>query len=76
MEWQLVDEDNWIFGEKIRGIIRHQKAEIYFDEEWTGREGGWRWMIFGESLTGGYAPSRSAAIYCCELALGFKENEL
>lgn len=75
-EWQLVDKENWIYGEKIRGIIRSQKAEIYYDLDWKDEwGGGWRWMVFDGKLTGGYAPSRPVAIDLCELALGVVTDE-
>jgi hypothetical protein len=77
MEWQLVGTDNWIFGEKVRGLVRNKKAEIYYNDEWTGKEGGWRWKVFnGKPDVGGYAASRGWAIYNCELELGYEISEI
>ena len=44
MEWQFQGDDQWVFGKKIRGVVRYPIAEIYFDEEQTGRNGGWIWF--------------------------------
>lgn len=45
MEWQLMDGEcsSWAFGDKIRGIIRDRKAEVYFDEE---KNPGWIWFAW------------------------------
>jgi hypothetical protein len=75
MEWQLVDKDNWIFGEKIRGIVRDKKAEIYINESYNGKEGGWFWRVFGDKATGGVTYSRNQAIWVCEVALGITQKE-
>lgn len=50
MEWQLVGEDNWTFGPKVRGLVR-PVGEIYFDED---KPVGWRWMTFVGDRAGGY----------------------
>ncbi len=74
-EWQLVDTEleGWVFGVKIRGVVRIPLAEIYFDEEKDGRDGGWRWMIhFPPGISGGYVVTRYAAFAECERALGIE----
>lgn len=43
-EWQLVAEDQWIYGIKIRGLVRRPKAEVYFDGE--AKDYGWRWLVY------------------------------
>lgn len=78
-EWQMVGQDDWIFGEKIRGIVRTQLALVYYNEEPRNPEGGWIWRLLGEPCnaamaTGrpyrGASPSLSAAIWQAEQALG------
>lgn len=43
-EWQQTGIDEWVFGIKVRGLVRVPLAEIYFDEELNGR-GGWMWLV-------------------------------
>jgi len=47
MEWQLIDENDWILGEKVRGIVRHSIAEVWYDED-----KGWHWRLPGEGNRG------------------------
>ena len=71
MEWQFIGEDTWIFGLKVRGIVRQKFAEVYFNEGYEGREGGWRWRAFNSvPPQSGYEINRSAAIIAAEKALG------
>lgn len=67
-EWQLTGDDEWVFGEKVRGMVRQAVAEIYFDEDLDGSPGGWIW--FTREHGRGRAVSRPQAVYAVEAALG------
>ena len=76
-EWQHMGEDEWVFGVKVRGIIRHSYADIYFDEDlvgFVGTNGGWVWMVSAEAdgviTVRGTASSFTLAVASCEKALG------
>ncbi len=73
MKWQLVGEDDWNFGEEIRGMVRYPKASVYFDEDLVSPEGGWIWFVLGGPR--GKAHSRSDAARCVEAALGIVDNK-
>lgn len=64
-KWQMIRTDNWIYGEKIRGIIRTRLAEI-----WARDHGGWQWVV--GDISHGVAESLLSAIEKCEDALGEK----
>lgn len=56
MEWQLIGENEWIFGHKIRGIVRKRLAEVYYtDGNADGRSYGWVWFL---SINGNSHPPR------------------
>lgn len=75
-EWQMISgDDEWVFGIKIRGIVRELFAEIYFDPDRDDPEGGWRWMTYApipieEESPNGLAITYQGAIKKCEKALG------
>lgn len=46
MEWQFHGDDEWVFGRKVRGMVRWPRAEIYFNEELDSCKGGWIWMAW------------------------------
>jgi hypothetical protein len=79
-EWQMVSGDNeWVFGIKIRGIIRELFAEIYFDPDNDNPEGGWRWMVHAPTPIeveppNGFAINYQEAIKECEQALGINNG--
>lgn len=47
-EWQMVGHDEWVFGMKLRGIVRVQYANVYFDEDSNNPRGCWVWCLLGE----------------------------
>jgi hypothetical protein len=61
MEWQFTGDDQWIFGPKVRGLVR-MVAELYFDEAYEGRGGGWRWMTHVGNKVCGRAGSFREAV--------------
>lgn len=75
-EWQMISGDNeWVFGVKIRGIIRELLAEIYFDPDRDSPQGGWHWMTYAptpneEEPPSGLAINYQSAVKKCEKALG------
>ncbi len=75
-EWQFVGDNEWIFGVKVRGVIRKLVAEIYYDEDSNDRRGGWVWMTYqdGGMGTRGKSISRTFAIIDAEEALGIKDD--
>lgn len=58
MEWQLIDKDQWVFGKKIRGIIRIRYAEVYYSESTSENDysGGWIWFL--TNIPRNYNPPR------------------
>lgn len=70
--WQRTGEDEWEFGEMVRGMIRAPVGEMYFDEDLSGREGGWVWFTRGVSPENprGVAHTRQEAARRVEEALG------
>lgn len=72
-EWQQVRPDEWIFGEKVRGLVRLRLAEVYFDEGAEGREGGWVWMTHAELPARGKTAYLWDAVRRCEAALEVPE---
>jgi hypothetical protein len=72
MEWQCVWADEWVFGVKVRGMVRHPRGEIYNAKD-TGR---WRWLAYDDSgaeVVSGDAFDRVAAAAEVENALGIKD---
>jgi len=70
-EWQFVGEGHWIYGPKIRGMVRPALGEIDFDRGRDGPEGGWVW--FTQCLKDekrGVAINRPRAVFEVERALG------
>ena len=70
MIWQQHFEDEWVFGEMIRGMVRRPYfAEVYFDED---RDPGWVWYTtLSEGVSGprGQANTLDDAITICENVL-------
>lgn len=62
-EWQYIGDDQWIYGTKVRGLVRQRIAEVYFDEDCDSPLGGWQWMA-GQRR--GNAHSLAAAIQSAE----------
>ena len=77
-EWQMMSGNNeWVFGVKIRGIVRKPLAEVYFNEDIKqdgDPEYGWVWFAWTGRKDGqperGVACSLPAAVLFCENALG------
>ena len=78
-EWQMVGQDEWVFGEKIRGVVRSQLAELYYNEDSDHPAGGWIWLLLGKAYkqaktngkpTRGVSGSLSAAVWDAEEAMG------
>lgn len=42
LTWQCRGNDEWIFGEMVRGIVRKPVGEIYLDEE---QKQPWVWFL-------------------------------
>lgn len=75
-EWQLVFDDTWIFGLKIRGIVRQRLAEVWFDPDCLSREGGWHWLAYNTTPPRrGIAANRSLAIWEAEKRLGIVSDD-
>jgi hypothetical protein len=60
LTWQMLSEDSWVFGPKVRGIVRDYYAQVYFDEE-IGKMGsehehspeyGWVWIAHVDRVLG------------------------
>lgn len=74
-EWMMTGNDEWVFGIKLRGVVCYPLAEIYFDEDKEGPEGGWRWIVhpplpLETQPPGGYTTNFEHAIGSCEESLG------
>jgi len=65
-EWQMYGQDEWMFGIKIRGIVRNPLAEIYFDDE---KNYGWIWLLLDGTEKRGVEPNLQFAIKAAEEAL-------
>lgn len=50
-EWQHTGNNDWIFGMKVRGLVRDPRAEIYFNDS-DGPTGGWVWMAWPSGRPG------------------------
>ncbi len=83
-EWQYQGDNTWVYGVKVRGIIRKKDADIYFDEgiekpgydggpsSWT--EYGWRWLVYKDGwINRGISINLQAAIEICEKEMGVTE---
>jgi hypothetical protein len=68
-EWQFIGDDQWIFGEKIRGLVRRRIAEVYFDEDLDDPRGGWVWMTWSTEAKRGNSYTLEEAVECCESEL-------
>ena len=73
-EWQLIDENQWVFGHKVRGLVRERLAEVYYDEQ---KDPSWIWMCQGArteegQMTRGRANSLVFAVESAEEVLGIK----
>ena len=83
--WQRQGDD-WVFGWKIRGIVRSPVAEIWFQDdlsrlgpETLKGQAGWAWVV-RENYTGQNSGliiglsshNLTAAVEACEKALGFE----
>ena len=70
MEWQLIGDDHWVFGLKVRGVIRRRLAEVYHD---PNRQHPWVWMVRDKELTfakNGLGYNLSDALERAETLLG------
>lgn len=67
MDWQHLGDDSWVFGVKIRGLVRHYRGKVYFDEDCDNPQGGWHWMAGSRR---GLALSLPIAVAKVEQALG------
>lgn len=79
-EWQMVGEDDWVFGVRVRGLVRSTLAYFYFNEDINDERGGWVWCAPGTPpLTGqpprGVAGCRAHAARACEEALENQKGE-
>jgi hypothetical protein len=69
--WQRVGDDEWEFGEVVRGMIREPVAELYFDEDLAPV--GWVWMVLVLGNDGrGRAHNRREAARRVEEALNIR----
>jgi hypothetical protein len=74
-EWQLVGKDDWMFGRKVRGLVRRPMALAWRDESRHDPRGNWIWCAFprGDPVgTGGFATSLAAAVTAAEGALALE----
>ena len=60
-------------------MVRVIMAQVYFDEDRHGPEGGWVWLVMHpyrdyEKRHRGIAGSLSAAVWLCEEVLGIVEK--
>ena len=73
-EWQKFGEDEWAFGQKIRGVVREYKGMVYYSEEYK-KPCGYIWVARGNELAYAYEQrgmesSLTAAINQVEKAFG------
>jgi hypothetical protein len=80
--WQRTEGDNWRFGVMIRGVIRRSFAQVYYDEDLMGPDGGWVWLLLPHKEDDRYLfPARGRAIslqdavWAAEEALGLLKEE-
>lgn len=72
-EWQLIGDNEWIFGEKIRGLIRVILAEVYYDEDRDDPHGWWIWMAYKDEQTvRGVEGCLTSAVEAAEMAVSKK----
>lgn len=70
-EWQHLGDNDWVFGFKVRGVVRKRFAEVYYDED-----KGWVWMAYdagGSMCNRGVADKMCWAIEAAEKALGVQD---
>jgi hypothetical protein len=65
-QWQLIRNDWWVFGKKIRGAVRQYVAQV------CRYDVGWEWYILGSGESG-RTDAFAFAIEAAEQALGIKE---
>ena len=73
-KWQLIGDNEWIFGKKVRGFVRDCVIHVYFDEE-ADLEGAWKWRLGIDPFTNGRAHSLSDAILFSEERLAEEMSE-
>lgn len=64
MEWQHVGGDEWVFGAKVRGLVRSPQAWVEYVRP------GWHWLV--KDGNAGTEESLSLAVFRAEEALGVK----
>lgn len=69
MEWQYLGDDDWVFGTKVRGVVRQCYAYIEYDK----KPEEWRWIAYhfldDNECRVGHAPTLCEAIEEAEEAL-------
>lgn len=65
-EWQFIGS-KWVFGLKIRGIVRESLAEVYWNEKAGTAQ--WAWTVFTDIRQFGTASTLIEAIETAENAL-------
>lgn len=73
-EWQHLGDNDWVFGKKVRGIVRESMAEVYFnDEGHQDKYFGWVWFIRpnagGTTVDRGVSHSLRSAVETAEIVL-------
>lgn len=68
-EWMLIDQNQWDFGIKVRGVIRKVMASVYFDEEKTP---SWIWLTHINGNQRGAEGKLQWAIQAAEDAMGIE----
>ena len=72
-EWQLIANNEWVFGEKIRGIVRFREGEVWHEE--SDSVCRWKWIVRGPKnniVKRGRGPNLTAAIEAVEEELEVK----
>lgn len=69
-EWQRHGQDNWVYGEIVRGVVRDIEAEVY-----RLGLGDCQWSVHTpEHHYHGSSPSYSNAIIEAETKMGIKDE--
>ncbi len=66
LEWQFIGDNGWVFGPKVRGIVRPRLGKLYYDD-YRGTGYGWIWST---NSVDGNATSLLDAVQEVETALG------
>lgn len=76
-EWQYIGDETWIYGVRVRGIVRKRLAEVYWTEGLGERDYGWKWLVYSANLSvvRGNADRLEEAIEAAEKALGDIETK-